>query len=284
MTDRRATSRSRARRRSSTASSPAGRTRASISPGRGPTPLAFALARDPRIDVHVHLDERSSAFFALGMAKATGKPASRGVHERHGRRRAPARRRRGLAGPGAADRPDGGPAAAGPGDRREPDDRATGLFGEVRPRASLDLPVPTAVGQDAWWRQAAREALEAMAADPIGPVHLNCPFEEPLTPSPERRPVRNRRTEVRSGNAPPRSSTRPRSSDSWSSSPERGARSSSVGFPPYLSDAAHVLVDADGVAGARGADVERPDPGRGARGRPVDHREPVGSRIIVPRS
>jgi 2-succinyl-5-enolpyruvyl-6-hydroxy-3-cyclohexene-1-carboxylate synthase len=50
-------------------------------------------------------------------------------------------------------------------------------------RTSLDLPVPTTEGQEAWWRQAAREAFEAMAADPIGPVHLNCPFEEPLTPS-----------------------------------------------------------------------------------------------------
>ena len=49
--------------------------------------------------------------------------------------------------------------------------------------ASYDLPVPSTAGQEAWWRQAAHEALEAMATDPIGPVHLNCPFEEPLTPS-----------------------------------------------------------------------------------------------------
>ena len=50
-------------------------------------------------------------------------------------------------------------------------------------REDLDLPVPEAAGQEAWWRQAAREALEAAFGDPVGPVHVNCPFEEPLSPS-----------------------------------------------------------------------------------------------------
>jgi 2-succinyl-5-enolpyruvyl-6-hydroxy-3-cyclohexene-1-carboxylate synthase len=58
-----------------------------------------------------------------------------------------------------------------------------GLYGTYA-RETLDLPVPEAAGQEAWWRQAAREALEAAHGDPVGPVHVNCPFEEPLSPSP----------------------------------------------------------------------------------------------------
>ena len=171
-----------------------GATRATISPGSRSTPLALALARDPRIDLRVHLDERSSGFFALGVAKATGEPvivactSGTAVAEllpavvEASQSRVPLVLL-------TADRP---PRVRGTGANQtivQP-----GLFGEYA-RASLDLPVPAAIGQDAWWRQAAREALEEMAADPIGPVHLNCPFEEPLTPSPEAQ--RTERTDER---------------------------------------------------------------------------------------
>ena len=177
-----------------------GATRASISPGSRSTPLALALARDPRIDLHVHLDERSGAFFALGIAKATGKPAivectsGTAVAELLPAVVEASQARVPLIAL-TADRP---PRVRGTGANQtivQP-----GVFGEYV-RASLDLPVPAAAGQDAWWRQAAREALESMAADPIGPVHLNCPFEEPLMPSSdaplpertvERVPVRER--------------------------------------------------------------------------------------------
>ncbi len=57
-----------------------------------------------------------------------------------------------------------------------------GLYGGYV-RECLDLPVPETPGQESWWGQSARQALDATRSDPIGPVHVNCPFEEPLTPS-----------------------------------------------------------------------------------------------------
>lgn len=51
-----------------------GVTHACVSPGSRNTPLLIALAAHDGIDVSVHHDERSGAFFALGLAKATGRP------------------------------------------------------------------------------------------------------------------------------------------------------------------------------------------------------------------
>ncbi len=46
-----------------------------VAPGSRSTPLVMAFARDERFTVRVHLDERSAAFFALGVGKASGVPA-----------------------------------------------------------------------------------------------------------------------------------------------------------------------------------------------------------------
>ncbi|HJQ72429.1 MAG TPA: 2-succinyl-5-enolpyruvyl-6-hydroxy-3-cyclohexene-1-carboxylic-acid synthase [Actinomycetota bacterium] len=155
---------------------------AAVSPGSRSTALALALARDPRVQVHVQLDERSGGFFALGAAKVTGRPAI--VACTSGTAAAEllpavveAAQARVPLVVLTADRP---PRLRGTGANQtivQP-----GLYGEYV-HASFDLPVPSTAGQEAWWRQAAREALEAMATDPTGPVHLNCPFEEPLTPT-----------------------------------------------------------------------------------------------------
>jgi 2-succinyl-5-enolpyruvyl-6-hydroxy-3-cyclohexene-1-carboxylate synthase len=46
------------------------------SPGSRSTPLVLSLARDKRLRATSHVDERSAAFFALGIAKTTGTPAA----------------------------------------------------------------------------------------------------------------------------------------------------------------------------------------------------------------
>jgi 2-succinyl-5-enolpyruvyl-6-hydroxy-3-cyclohexene-1-carboxylate synthase len=49
---------------------------ACTSPGSRSAPLALTLAREPRLQCFSHIDERSSGFFALGLAKASGLPVA----------------------------------------------------------------------------------------------------------------------------------------------------------------------------------------------------------------
>ena len=47
-----------------------------ISPGSRSTPLVLAIDAHPDIKSHIFIDERSSAFFALGLSKALQKPVA----------------------------------------------------------------------------------------------------------------------------------------------------------------------------------------------------------------
>ena len=155
---------------------------ACVSPGSRSTSLAVAFARHPVVTVQVHLDERSAGFVAAGIARVTGAPVALACTSGTAAAEylpavVEASQSRLPLVVLTADRP---PRLRGTGANQTIDQ--VGLYGG-NVRGSLDLPVPEAAGQEAWWRQASREALEAALVDPVGPVHVNCPFEEPLSPS-----------------------------------------------------------------------------------------------------
>ncbi|WP_035317807.1 thiamine pyrophosphate-binding protein, partial [Heyndrickxia coagulans] len=45
-----------------------------VSPGSRSTPIAMLLAEHPDFQIYMDIDERSAAFFALGLAKEKRKP------------------------------------------------------------------------------------------------------------------------------------------------------------------------------------------------------------------
>ncbi|MBV9356504.1 MAG: 2-succinyl-5-enolpyruvyl-6-hydroxy-3-cyclohexene-1-carboxylic-acid synthase [Chloroflexi bacterium] len=160
-----------------------------VSPGSRSTPLALLAAEHPDLRLWVHLDERSSSYFALGMAKVLGEPvalvctsgtaaanfAPAVVEARYGR--VPlvvltADRPHELRDIGASQTIDQvhlyGWHAKWFFDLEEPD--ASDEFKQVRHTRTV---VCRAVAT-------AREA-------PAGPVHVNCPFREPLVPEPVER-------------------------------------------------------------------------------------------------
>jgi 2-succinyl-5-enolpyruvyl-6-hydroxy-3-cyclohexene-1-carboxylate synthase len=49
---------------------------ACTAPGSRSAPLVISLAREERINCHSHVDERCAGFFALGLAKAAGRPVA----------------------------------------------------------------------------------------------------------------------------------------------------------------------------------------------------------------
>jgi 2-succinyl-5-enolpyruvyl-6-hydroxy-3-cyclohexene-1-carboxylate synthase len=154
-----------------------------ISPGSRSTPLAFAFARHPGLEAIPVLDERSAAFFALGLAKRELRPVVLLCTS-------------GTAGanyfPALIEAHEAGvPLLAITADR-PPEMRAC-ASGQTIDQHRLygayvhfyhELAVPEASpALLRYLRQTIVHAVERTLAPFGGPVHLNAPFRDPLVPS-----------------------------------------------------------------------------------------------------
>lgn len=159
----------------------AGVTHAVLSPGSRSTPLALALLRQPQLHTTVAIDERSAAFFALGMARASRRPvvllATSGTAPANW---LPAVIESSQAGVPlillSADRP---PELQGCGANQTIEQ--IGLFGN-HVRASHALGVPEDGFSPPWLHRLAARIVEQSQWPHPGPVHINQPFREPLLP------------------------------------------------------------------------------------------------------
>jgi len=155
-----------------------------ICPGSRSTPLAIAIASHPALKAWMHIDERSAAFFALGMAKGLKQPVALLC----------------TSGTAAAnflpaivearlthipllilttDRP---PELRDCGAPQAIDQNR--LYGaHVKWFTDVGLPEATNAALR-YIRTIADRATALTQAQPGGPVHLNFPFREPLTPEP----------------------------------------------------------------------------------------------------
>ena len=153
-----------------------------ISPGSRSTALVLCFDAQPGLKTWIQLDERSAAFFALGLGRSTGRPAvlvcTSGTAAAN---YLPAVVEASHAGVPlivcSADRPP--ELRDGWGSSQTIDQ--VGLYGTAV-RWSVDLPVPehADVAAAARWADGAFDS--ATGTDP-GPVHLNWPLREPLEPA-----------------------------------------------------------------------------------------------------
>ncbi|MPZ23624.1 MAG: 2-succinyl-5-enolpyruvyl-6-hydroxy-3-cyclohexene-1-carboxylic-acid synthase [Dehalococcoidia bacterium] len=159
-----------------------------ICPGSRSTPLALTVVRHPGARAWMHFDERSAAYFGLGMARQRRQPVAlvctsgtaaanflpavvEAFHNRVPLVVLTADRPHELRDCGAAQTID-----------------QVGLYGS-NVRWFIDLAEPAAVpGIEAHLRTVASRAASTARGAPAGPVHVNWPFREPLTPEPGEAP------------------------------------------------------------------------------------------------
>lgn len=156
-----------------------------ICPGSRSAPLAIAFAQHPQIEAIPVLDERSAAFFALGLARRSGVPVALVCSS-------------GTAGanfyPAVIEAHESRvPLLILTGDRPpELRDCNAGqtidqqkLYGHF-PTWYHELATPSLdPALLAYLRQTTRHAWDRSLTPVAGPVHLNCPFRDPLAPVPQ---------------------------------------------------------------------------------------------------
>ncbi|MFQ3567385.1 MAG: 2-succinyl-5-enolpyruvyl-6-hydroxy-3-cyclohexene-1-carboxylic-acid synthase [Aggregatilineales bacterium] len=158
---------------------------ACIAPGSRSTPLAIAFAEQPEITVYSHIDERSAAFFALGLALANERPVAvlcssgtatanffpaiiEAYHARVPLLILTADRPHELRASGANQTVD---------QVKLYGDQVLWSFDVALPEGA---PAPAALRS---LRTLAARALATAGGMPRGPVHLNFPFRKPLEPT-----------------------------------------------------------------------------------------------------
>lgn len=153
-----------------------------VCPGSRSTPLALTIARHPGARAWTHLDERSAGFFGLGLAKALREPVAlvctsgtaaanflpavaEAFHSRVPLIVLTADRPRELREVGAPQTMD-----------------QVRLYGS-HAKWFMDMPEPDERPDVVRYTRAAASRAVAIAREaPAGPVHLNCPYREPLVP------------------------------------------------------------------------------------------------------
>ncbi len=151
-----------------------------LCPGSRSTPLSLAAEHHPDIRTHVQIDERAAGYFALGLARASGRPVV--IITTSGTAVAnllPACIEAHQANIPllllTADRPD---ELRGTGANQTM--HQVGLF-DAYTRYAIDAPHPG----DGDVATIVDAAIEAMTSWPPGPAHINQPLREPLSPAPE---------------------------------------------------------------------------------------------------
>jgi 2-succinyl-5-enolpyruvyl-6-hydroxy-3-cyclohexene-1-carboxylate synthase len=153
-----------------------------VAPGSRSAPLTFALARHPGVEAIPVLDERSAGFLALGLAKQHRRPVALVCTS-------------GTAAanflPAVVEAHEGGVPLVVLTADRPPElrdchsgqtiDQLKIYGGYVNFQHELAVPEPT-LPRLAYLRQTVAHAFLRATAPVAGPVHLNCPFRDPLVP------------------------------------------------------------------------------------------------------
>ncbi|MCM3710254.1 2-succinyl-5-enolpyruvyl-6-hydroxy-3-cyclohexene-1-carboxylic-acid synthase [Sporosarcina luteola] len=166
----------------------AGVKEAVISPGSRSTPLAYAFAASDKLETFMQVDERSAAYFALGLAKASGRPvvllctsgtAASNYHPAITEAfyaRIPLivltadrpHELRGVGAPQAIDQ--------------------LNMYGK-HVKFSVDLPLAEDSEELDWFLERhVNRAVSVAMTKPMGPIHLNIPLREPLLIDFDRKP------------------------------------------------------------------------------------------------